>query len=1706
MKESQTSNAFLLIVMMIFAFSTLGTPQFFLLLNLNSHYSLHNDNLSPLYNNNILSPVKTSNTGSIPPLRELSPQERIDEIIDEQTQYFPGSEISIRTWFNLADYPTYCVVEQVVYFFLFEETSWTLQQMIDESNQTDGSGNYISNNTDNCIHFVHNATTNGSVAIGSAAISNNPEYGWINTTFEIPDISTLEAMGIQSNDNVTIFQYYPALNITKSRLGTDFHIYKTDRFQVSSVATFTSGGFINDASADETFRQGENATATLTADSGGTGIDNVAVTVDGLYNESDDAEITDPSSLGIQYTLLGTTTNVTGEIELFVETTSSTPEGSYYFNVTADFTLTSFFTENYEKITRTTAYFIVQNEWDYVDFIGLQAVPPSLDPPNANTTIVTVQVRAQYAYDTLPYYFLTDLPVTATLDSYPAGVTLTIMPGFVVASGSPGYYLTNSSGKIAFNITAEYPILYSDIVSNIEFTANLTSLTTPDYPYTSNTFRSPHRFLRGTGDILYPSTDDDISINPDFWIGDIRYSSSNVTRIRPGESALVQYEVFSSQTADTFINVPVKIELATPVAGVTLHFDFNSKADGSYYYTDLNGFIFVKVTSTYLVTTEYIQSIPLDITIDFENDSNLRWIGNENAITSWGWADTLQNFNTTWRIRQMTDIIIDPDFNICTISYFTTNESGDTVIRPGDDILVYFAVRDEASSLLNDVPANVSFVDYGTMKNYGVTLTIDPSLSPSPGLPGYYNTSGGYIKFTISTEYGVTPKNLNIDLKARADFENDSLNKWYVGSEGIRPDFRSNSSYSEGSGSLTVAPQYFFGNIYIPTDNPPNASLIQHNEALYIEFRLRLGESPTGPWVSPTTNLIDGVNISILINGVTPDQLNMAVTSAWEYSDDSSVAFTILMNATGLTPEGMYTIEATADFGSAQALTYNFTHATVPSGELSGIWVNGSTTDDSSVTTFDFEVKNIDLIRVWIPSGGVTDPFHPDAGFNSTTGLFEVYRSTTFITIEGTYKDNTQDPVQNKRIELYLNHSSGTRILLDNDVWTDTQGTFSAIINLPDTTPLEDGIIIYGADPNPPTPREDHEGFDDIRVVSTIRFNNHNVNIPYGTTVFLGESVTITGRLHDNLNQPIDSSISIFTNSFSELMNNLRVVGWNGTHEIGSVQVASPNADGTYDITYQIPYDYNLDELTIRMNITSSGLVHYRVNHTQTPIYIYWDFQIANFEIYFPSNTTAIGLIEGDIYFVYGINNRDITIRGILTDSSGRGLGDKWICTTWNDQISPPNHSVLADPAGSFTLDYSFDGYESGTYFWKIYHILDNGTELSKSYNVTLNWVVYDTTGPTIEVIYPFEALLDPINIVTILVNITEPTVGVVSSELDSSSVTVEINGVNNTMSQTAEESIFSHTWDTSTAIDTIYIIKIFASDIENNSNTVEFNIVFDVVAPTGTIDVSENNDGYLEVDSNGVVSISGTYEDDSSITGLNSGVNETSVRLFILTPSDEAIVSENISTVIATNDSFSYDWIIILDPDDLENIRRDSAFSGFEGWTINVTFRDLAGNLGNVTRSVKLDKTPPILEIIDEMPEEDVDEELTITVSYEELETGVNIETLTFEIINSTEEGLSVTIRYGDAGYDITETDSQVTLVLDTSEFPEGDYTIKIQIRDNTGNLGEVSSDPFTINHPSPPNPFANIILLLVSPVLAFGGGIGLAAVYERLRGLRGT
>ncbi|MHA2245347.1 MAG: hypothetical protein ACXADY_10310, partial [Candidatus Hodarchaeales archaeon] len=1209
----------------------------------------------------------------------------------------------------------------------------------------------------------------------------------------------------------------------------------------------------------------------------------------------------------------------------------------------------------------------------------------------------------------------------------------------------------------------------------------------------------PHRFLQNSTGGKIVSKTQMISIDPDFWIGEIVRFDRNTSSIQPGETAVLYFEVRDSgNTSYKFAGVPVNITLEEPIAGVSLKIT-NALYPGStyYYITDGSGLIELFVYSTYLLTPEIVQTIKFNLTVDFENDSNVQWIGTTNAIDLGG-SDTLENFNKTWlSVIRSNDLTIDPEFTICEVILSTTNESGNTIIRSGDTLNVTFKIRPVGGGAgLTNVPVNISLAE-----SYpGVSITISGSnLEARP----YYNftTATGEISVLLTTTYGITPKTLPIKLNVTADFQNDTdFAVWYIGQKPTGVDFRSNMSYSEFQQTISIDPQYFTGYVYVPTDNPPN-ELVQQNETLVIEFRLRLNYA--GGNVFPD---IDGLNISIQINNTDPSAWNMTVTpESYLDSSDSSVTFSIKTNDTGITPEAIYNITATADFGSIKDRTYNFTLAypsTVPSGRLFGAWVNGTdTTGNYSYVTDFFEVKNIDLIRVWIPGGGITDPSHVDAGFNSTSGFYEVYRVTTDITIEGTYKDSTQDPVKFETIEIRMNHTNGERELLGYAT-TDDQGAFSTVINISATTPLKDNITIYGEDQTPPTPREGHEGINNIQVVTTIDLSDYNIEIANGSSVFVGESVSISGTLTDNLGQSIDSSVSIFTDSFSELNGRLRFIGWNGTHEIGAPNIVSPNADGTYSLSYQIPHEYTDDTLYIRLNITSSGLVHYRVNFAQELVLVYRDFQIDNLQIYLPNGTTSTVLTNNSVYLISGINNRDISIRGTLEDSTGRTLDAKWINTAWNDSITLL--SVDSVPAGNFSIDYSFTGFTNDTWVWQLHHILDNGTVLSKHYYIVLQWTIYDTTEPIVTITSPITsqgvALLSQNSITTIIVTVIDPSFDVVSVGLDNSSVTIWINGADNTMDQDSG-SIFSYDWDTSNPSDTRYNITISALDLANNWKKSEIIIVIDVVAPSATIEVTEYNNGYLNVNSNGRVLISGTIEDNSSLTDLNTGIDNSSARLLILRSGTGSIQINN--SILISENEYSYDWVIILDPDDLDLLRRNDTFKGTDNWTIRLTYSDLSGNVNQTEKVVKLDLTEPTLEIVDEFPDE-VDDRLVINITFYDQESGIYLESLTLELLNSNDTVLD-TIRYGDMN--VTLSDNNATIVFDTSALVEkGEYFIRLSVFDNTGNKKILAPLFFTIIRPSPPNLFSNLFIAILSPILAFGGGIGLAALYERFKGIRGS
>ncbi|MHA2278867.1 MAG: hypothetical protein ACXAC2_24065, partial [Candidatus Kariarchaeaceae archaeon] len=639
---------------------------------------------------------------------------------------------------------------------------------------------------------------------------------------------------------------------------------------------------------------------------------------------------------------------------------------------------------------------------------------------------------------------------------------------------------------------------------------------------------------------------------------------------------------------------------------------------------------------------------------------------------------------------------------------------GDTTIRSGDAIIVTYTVQTIGGTPLSNVPVNISIIN--AFLTPGVSLTMYDH-GGQVG-PNWYNTTAsGEVAVIVSTTYGITPKDaFTINLTAMADFGNDNQSVWFIGDVPASGDFRSNQSWTWKNSKIFVDSQYFFGEIHVsPLGTYPNSTLVQQSEALEIQFQLYLTDFTTN-----ITSSYNGIDISIEINNSHPSEYNMTVLpKITQTASASLVTYYIQTNTTGITPEAQYVITAIANFGAAQGLTYNLTHSTVPSGKLAGHWVNGTIANVNSSVNQMFEVKNIERIITQI--SGVNDPNYVDEGFSG--GFYEVYRSTTQITVSGSYTDSSLAAVPFRGITISMNSSATVDPHNLTSTTTNAQGDFSVVITLPNWTPLED-LTIYARDNLKIIPVEQRVGVGNIRVVTTLDLSDYSRIDPYnGSAVFIGSSVTVSGTIYDDENNYIDSP---------ELSNHLRVIGWNGTHEFGVATIGSPEVGtGNYSLPFAIPLSFSGNSITFRLNVSSSN--HYRANYADITVNVYSNIQILDLEIYFPDNGSSITLSNSTSSIVYGIDNRNFNIRGTLRDNFGRILNNKEIQDTWN---STSNRRAGASNA-YFDIFYSFPGWNNGSWTWELVHILDEGSLAPTIYTVLLQWEVYDSTNPTITIDSP---------------------------------------------------------------------------------------------------------------------------------------------------------------------------------------------------------------------------------------------------------------------------------------------------------------------------------------------------------------------------------
>ena len=1549
-------------------------------------------------------------------------------------------------------------------------------------------------------YFFKTATTNGT-QVGKFKLTENPDEGFIDTTITVPDLTSLElTYGILPGDDVTIYQYL-APSPGSGAEGVPPYAY-TDNFTLSAFPTLSIGtGFVNPASGDNEFRQGEDASFILTALSGSDPINNASISATIHYNSSE-VQIANTTGLGIICYLRDvttglprTTTDSNGQLRVIVVTTyPTTTEDNFFINITGDFIGTSIYSPDIpqSRYANNRAQFTINNEMDTASITIVSVIPSDfIRPPNENFTVLTVRIAIVYAYTGATYY-IPNIPVQATLDTYPTGVSLSIASGF--SNNGSGWALTDSSGYVKFNITSGFPIPYQLKTPTITVKADLANPSAPGASYPSGPPNAPHRFIRGSSGEILISDSQMISIDPEFLIGQIGIYSYNASIIRPGEDAVLEFEVNSSQSPSTnFVGVPVKFGLNQPIAGVSLSISGYTPYGNGYYLTDANGRIKVTVSSTYLLTPEIIKNVILDITIDFENDSNVRWMGTLHSGTA-----TFAEYDKSWSTSQYTGLTINPRFVFCDIIFSSTNETiGDTTrIRPGDGLEVTFKVQEQGTgTVLGGVPVNVSL-----MSNYaGVSISIGSTHGGAAGPNYYYSSGAGLVSIILSTTYGITPKTLLVQLNATADFANDLLDVWHIGQIPSSGDFRSNYSYSSIIQDINVDPQYFTGIIIISPNNPPD-TIIPQTDTFDIEYQLRL-RFLLIDYLSSISNIV----VSILVNNSDPSVFNMTVIpSISQVSSASSVSFQLQTNTTGETPEGKYNITARADFGGGSSLIYNITHPTVPTGKLAGYWVNGSHTTAYSYKNYIFEVKNID--RIVLQVTGVSDPNYTDEGYNASSGYYEVYRSTTTITIFGSYKDDTLDPVQGRDILLAYDYPGLSSPVTLTTVTTNTLGEFSQPITLPTTTPLRD-IIIFGRDTTNPIPQEKRENITNIRVVSTISLADYSLSSYTGSAIYAGETVTASGTLIDDQGVLVTSG---------EVTDHLRVVGWDGSTEVGIAVVSSP-VSGTYSINYQIPSTYTGSTLNIRLNVTShTNLIHFRPTYTQIPLNVYNEIQLNNWLIYLPVNGGTISLTNGSTFIIPGVLNKTIEIRGELQDQASRSLDSKNVRDYWNATTQLRN---LGAPA-TFNFPYDFPGYTNVTMIWQLYHITDEGTILTKKFYITLKWEVYDETAPVITVISPtgLNSSALPNNPSTIIVvDVIDPSTGIVSVGLNSSSVYIFIDGFYTSMTQT-DVNEYSFTWDTSSVTDKIYTMFITANDFAGNLQNITLLVVIDVLTPVGTLEIDLNSNNYVNITSGGDAIISGTLTEAVSTTGRTSGLDESTIFLQIVNNTGFTVVNR---LVTLTGGLYEERWSIILNADDLETMTRNPTFqSASENWKIRLIYSDLAGNSGFEELDVKLDNNDPVINIEDN-PRPNPDDPFApfnFSISLEDLESGINYSTLYIQILNQNRDQVIETVTSSELSVKLNISEGVAQVTYDSSGLTsERIYHIRAHVFDNTGNHaikddGEgfsIQPRPSTTTTPTTTNPpnggpslgGVDLLVFIIFDVLALGGGVFLALVYEKYR-----
>ncbi|MHA1449515.1 MAG: hypothetical protein ACTSP4_08860, partial [Candidatus Hodarchaeales archaeon] len=1249
--------------------------------------------------------------------------------------------------------------------------------------------------------------------------------------------------------NVTA-DYYPAFSGEPDYIVEDASVNAT--FTVKNPVTYAELIFLSGSPSDATVRPGQDnrsfilrAQARFDAHNGTTVyLEGITITYQLLNETATDvyATVTEAAT-STEYTKTAITDS-NGEVSIDFNS-SYNPDNinlqRLMLNITADFTSRPELADppNYISTTHDSYLYnlTIDQIWDHAD-IGQTVITPSNgDRPELSTSWAVFEFRIDIDRSVSPFdtYILENIPVNATLDGVYPGIEVHPHTNWIAQeSGTlPGYFHTNLTGWVAFNVSSVFPDTYlDDVVIRLVLKANFTDPNNIDFRFVRN--------QDGSSKILQHTTST-YSIDPDYDIGTIIIDSYNATEINPGEAVnitfLVRYHNDTSNSDIPLDSIPVNITY-THVTGITHQIDTGKYplARTGYYYTK-NGYISLILKTTYGVIAESLQTISLTATADFENDSSSDYVGlqysylvGEDHAGLGTWVD----YNTTWSdVTGSFDV--NPDYTEAIVECISDTAN----IRPGDWAIITFRTRyKDTSTVLANVP--VEIISSGGL---GVTLTLVNNTNMLAYGTYVRTNSSGLIAYNVSTTYGVSPvfypKTLTITLNATANYtsygETYFSNRWLVGDEVTSGMNQSQSSFdtlriSTELGEVDVDANYFYGVINFIGFNTTS---VQQTEGIAATFEVVIQNNQAAVDEGAAGNAIEGITVHINMSII--NYWNLTVIGGETAVTDASGSVTFHINTSTDTEQDLpIYIGVYADFENDTAETvsghpaikYYWLNGT--SNELDGK-INATYTSINSTSSFSVTnnaLINTEILKTYFANQTVYSSGEPWLAMRSS-----------IVTIRATYKEAPPflTPIVGETLSIYLNDSSmdpssptdistsvtGSRV-------TDAQGQITINITIPNTIRVED-IRIHIDD----NARADEQNSTTIlRVMGELQLSVQALE-PQGGQAFVqnGNTVTFRWSVTDDLSRSINSS-NFLTSIVNEVNNTLYLRARNSTGHIINTLNSTATIDGSSSgfHIFTVPGTY-LDS-TITFQLLANDTDHfYGITTLQDGITartqnVYQDIVYDSLSLHLNNGTTIdLSSLNDTVYFISGTNltnGERIDYTGhyltfTLHDNYGRGLESMDISLNSNGSITTP----VTGTAGAFTSTIftiaPSDANNDYTFTFYFQHVTNNGTNFELR-SFTFNWKVVDVADPSftltneneISTRYFYE------NLINFTLNIADASGNYVTFGINSSVIEVYINDVH-----------YTNISDWDGVSDYVYQLDVSAAGISLISNTIKF-IVYD--------------------------------------------------------------------------------------------------------------------------------------------------------------------------------------------------------------------------------------------------------------------------------------